>query len=66
MAKTNVRRTDKGDGADFINQKRAVDDAINARLKEEKDEAKLDPERNDMKPEQKPGPSEKKTGHSSH
>jgi hypothetical protein len=68
MAKTkNVKRTDRGVGADFINQKRAVDDAINEQLKQERGREKLDPEQNNSrKNEQRPGISEKKTGHSSH
>jgi hypothetical protein len=54
-------------GADFINQKRAVDDAINEQLKQERGREKLDPEQNNSrKNEQRPGISEKKTGHSSH
>lgn len=44
MAKTNVRRGDRGSGADYINTQRGVDDAINERLKSENQDNKLDPQ----------------------
>jgi hypothetical protein len=44
MAKSNVRRKDHGPGADFINQQRNVDEAINQNKKESADD-KLDPNR---------------------
>jgi hypothetical protein len=44
MAKSNVRRDDQGDGADFINHQRAVDEAKNESIKAERDTDKIDPE----------------------
>jgi hypothetical protein len=40
MSKANVRRGDKGHGADFVNQQRAMDEAMNeqSRLKKESNE----------------------------
>lgn len=68
MAKSNVRRDDRGDGADFLNQQRAVDEAKNERLKEQRGTAKLDPEHASRRKfaERKPGVSEKKAGAGKH
>lgn len=65
MSKTDVRREDRGTGADFINEQRAVDDAINERLKSESGKEKIDPEQaSDV--EHKPDHSQKKTGRTKH
>jgi hypothetical protein len=68
MAKTNVRRGDRGEGADLINTQRAIDDAINERLKSNTDSKKLDPRlaNNQNKTEHTPDLSQKKTGRSKH
>ena len=68
MARTNVRRGDTGHGADFINERRAVDEAINERIKAENEDNKLDPRsaNNQTKTEYKPKDSTKKTGRSKH
>jgi hypothetical protein len=68
MAKTNVRREDHGDGADFINERRAVDEAINERMKSENEADKLDPRsaNNKNRAEYKPKDSTKKTGRTKH
>ena len=68
MAKTNVKRADNGPGADYINTQRAVDDAINERLKSETDNEKLDPRtaNNKTKVEHDPDPSLKKSGRIKH
>ena len=68
MARTNVRRGDRGVGADFINGQRAVDDAVNERLKGENDRNSLDPRlaNNRNRAEHKPHVSQKKTGRSKH
>jgi hypothetical protein len=44
MAKSNVRREDQGDGADFINHQRAMDEAKNERIKEDQGSDTIDPE----------------------
>ena len=44
MSKANVKRSDQGDGSDFINSQRSIDEAKNERMKSEQDENKLDPE----------------------
>jgi hypothetical protein len=44
MSKANVKRNDKGHGADFINQQRARDEAKNEKLKAQLETDKLDPE----------------------
>ena len=64
MAKTNVKRDDHGSGADFINERRAVDDAINERMKSEEETEKLDlrSANNKNKASHKPQDSTKKTG----
>ena len=64
MSKANVRREDKGSGADFINERRPVDEAVNERLKSERGEDKLDPRsaNNKTKARQDPNDSTKKTG----
>lgn len=64
MAKTNVRRDDRGVGADLINEQRAVDDAINERLKSESGKDKIDPRsaNNKEKVAHKPDLAQKKTG----
>jgi hypothetical protein len=68
MARTNVRRGDTGNGADFLNERRAVDEAVNERLKSENEENKLDPRsaNNKTKAEYKPNDSTKKTGRTKH
>jgi len=67
MAKTNVRRGDKGSGADFNNLQRAVDEGVNERIKSENESDSIDPrEANRKDAEQRPGPSQKKTGRSKH
>jgi hypothetical protein len=68
MAKTNVRKGDRGEGADFINTQRAIDDAINEKLKSNTDSEKLDPRlaNNQNKTEHTPEHSQKKTGRSKH
>lgn len=68
MAKTNVRRGDHGHGADFINERRAVDDAINERMKSENETNKLDPRsaNNKNKADHDPRDSTKKTGRTKH
>lgn len=68
MAKTNVRREDEGDGADFVNTQRAVDDAINEKIKSEDDSDKIDPRaaNNQRRTEHKPDVSQKKAGRPKH
>lgn len=68
MAKTNVRREDHGHGADFINERRAVDDAINERMKSEGKGNKLDPRSANSKKKAgyTPEDSTKKTGRTKH
>jgi hypothetical protein len=44
MAKTNVKRSDHGDGADFVNHQRAMDEAKNERIKSEQGSKKIDPQ----------------------
>ena len=68
MAKTDVRREDRGTGADFINERRAIDDAINEKLRSESDDGKIDPRtaNNQNKTEHKPEDSLKKTGRTKH
>ena len=68
MAKTHVRREDNGHGADFINERRAVDDAINERMKSENERDKLDPRsaNNKNRAEYDPDGSTKKTGRTKH
>lgn len=68
MAKTNVRRSDSGTGADFINERRAVDDAVNEKLRSQTEDKKLDPRtaNNKNKTEHVPDLSQKKTGRSKH
>lgn len=65
MAKSNVRRGDRGSGADLINQRRAMDEAINESLREETGNDKLDANRlnNQKETSHKPDVSEKRTGH---
>jgi hypothetical protein len=67
MAKTNVRRHDRGPGADLINEQRAVDEAINERFRSEQGD-RIDPRtaNNKTKTEHKPGTSQKKTGRTKH
>lgn len=60
-----MRRDDRGTGADFINEQRAVDDAINERLKSESGKEKIDPRKADNV-EHKPELSQKKTGRTKH
>lgn len=64
MAKANVRRDDKGDGADFINRQRAVDEAKNEKMKENQGSGKIDPEQVNREKNRthKTDVSEKKTG----
>lgn len=64
MAKANVRRDDTGNGADFINEKRAVDEALNERIKAENESNKLDPRasNNPTRTEYEPKDSTKKSG----
>ena len=65
MSKMNDNKGDKETGAEFINEQKAVDDAINERLKAESGEKKIDPKRaNDV--EHKPDYSQKKTGRTKH
>lgn len=68
MSKTNVRRDDRGDGADFLNQQRAIDEAKNERMKSENNENKLDPEQVNRQKnrEYKPDVDVKKTGSGKH
>lgn len=68
MARTNVRRGDRGTGADFINEQRAVDDAINERLKAGNEQDKLDPRtaNNKTRAAHTPDLSQKKTGRTKH
>jgi hypothetical protein len=68
MTKSNVKRDDKGSGADFINEKRAVDDAINERFKSESESDKLDPrtDNDSRKTEYDPNDSTKKSGRTKH
>ena len=70
MAKSNVKRRDNGPGADYINTQRAMDGAINERLKSEadNDNEKLDPRtaNNKTKVEHDPAPSQKKSGRIKH
>ena len=42
MSKANVKRTDEGSGADFINSQRARDEAKNEKLKTQLGKNKLD------------------------
>ncbi len=67
MTKANVK-DNRGSGTDFINEKRAVDDAINERLKSESESDKLDPRtaNNSPKTEYDPNDSTKKSGRSKH
>lgn len=64
MAKSNVRRNDSGDGADFVNLQRATDEAKNERIKGQHGSDKLPPEQaNRGKNRQhKPDVSQKKAG----
>lgn len=64
MSKANVRREDKGSGNDFVNERRAVDEAVNEKLKSERGENRLDPRsaNNKTKAEHDPQDSTKKTG----
>lgn len=68
MSKANVRREDKGSGADFINKRRALDEAVNEKLKFENGENKLDPRsaNNKTKTTLDPQDSTKKTGRTKH
>jgi hypothetical protein len=68
MAKTNVRRGDRGSGADFINHERAIDEAVNERIKSETDREKIDPRQanNRRRADYEPDLSEKKTGRRKH
>lgn len=68
MAKSNVRRGDKGSGAGFVNQQRTKDEAKNERQREERGTDKLDPEHASRRKfsERKPGVSEKKAGAGKH
>lgn len=68
MSKANVKRNDKGHGADLINERRAVDEAINERMKSEGETDKLDPRtaNNKSNAEYEPRDSTKKTGRSKH
>lgn len=56
-----------GDGTDFIKEKRAVDQAINARIKSESGEEKIDPQtaNNKTKTDYEPKDSVKKAGRTS-
>lgn len=66
MSKTNVKREDKGDGADFINQQRAMDEALNKRIKDERPEededVDLNRKSNFSSNDHKRDASEKETG----
>lgn len=66
MAKANVRREDKGPGSDSINERRAVDEAVNERLKTQTESEKLDPRtaNNKNKAAYNPHDSTKKSGRS--
>lgn len=68
MSKANVMRDDRGDGADFLNQQRAIDEAKNERMKSENDENKLDPEQVNRQKnrEYKPDVDVKKAGSGKH
>lgn len=44
MSKANVKRGDKGHGADFINSQRSRDEAMNEKMKSENDQDRLPPE----------------------
>lgn len=68
MSKANVRREDKESGADFINERRAVDEAVNEKLKSENGENNLDPRsaNNKTKATHDPQDSTKKTGRTKH
>lgn len=64
MSKANVRIEDNESGDDFVNERRAVDEAVNEELKAESGENRLDPRfaNNKTKAEHDPRDSTKKTG----
>ena len=68
MARTNVRRADRGPGADVVNEGRAVDDALNERLNSETARKKLDPRmaNNRNRVKHKPQTSGKRSGRLKH
>lgn len=68
MAKTNVRRSDRGPGADYLNTQRGTDEAINERLRAEGETDKLDPQtaNSESRTEHKPDDFTKKAGRSKH
>lgn len=43
MAKTNVKQGNDGTGTDFINHQRAMDEALNEKIKSGQDTDKIDP-----------------------
>lgn len=65
MDKTDANKEERGAGGDFIRGQRAVDDAINERLKSETGKEKIDPRKADDV-EHKPDHSQKKTGRTKH
>jgi|GEM_PF-4443140 len=66
MAKSNVRRGDRGHGADPINQQRAIDEALNEqrRLKKEQNQPGVDTVKRHTS-DHKRDASEKEVGRSS-
>ena len=63
----NKENSVKGDGTDFIKERKAVDQAINERIKSESGEEKIDPEaaNNKQNIKYKPKDSVKKIGRTS-
>ena len=63
----NKEKKVKGDGTDFMNEKKAVDQAINEKIKSETGDQKIEPEtaNNKNKTEYKPKDSVKKIGRTS-
>ncbi|MBT1698267.1 hypothetical protein KK083_15355 [Fulvivirgaceae bacterium PWU4] len=64
MAKSNVRREDHGDGADFVNLQRTTDEAKKERIKGQHGSDKLPPEQANRERNRvhKTDVSKKKTG----
>jgi hypothetical protein len=63
MSKVNVRREDKGDGADYINHQRAVDGAMVNKVKSQKGEnADINRQKNRDPDDHERDVSEKRSG----
>jgi hypothetical protein len=62
MSKANVRREDRGTGADYVNQQRAVDEAMANKAKQERSDADVNRIKNRNGDNHKRDISQKKTG----